>query len=128
VLELSGVADPPWSLVDALAGVPRPGPIQAAEWPDVYKADVAPVYRTGWRLYRDGGMALVYATDGSRAELYDVAQDPRMMEDIAATAPEEVARLRALADTAFPEAPPASAAGSLPPESVEMLRAMGYLE
>ncbi len=34
VLELAGLANPTWSLVDALAGVPRPGAIQAAEWPD----------------------------------------------------------------------------------------------
>lgn len=128
VLELTGLSDPAWSLLDALAGTPRPGPIQAAEWPDVYKADVAPVYRTGWRLYRADGYSLVYAADGSRVELYADATDPRMTHDLANVHPAEAARLRAVADLAFAEAPTAAAAARLAPDSLEMLRQMGYVE
>lgn len=34
ILELAGVEDPAWSLMDAIGGAARPGPVLAAEWPD----------------------------------------------------------------------------------------------
>lgn len=129
VLELAGLMDPAWSLVDAMEGHPRPHPIQAEEWTDLYKANVAPVYRTGWRLYREGALALVYATDGTRTELYDVAADPRMATDLTATRVSDAQRLAAAARDAFPayvSGPGVRA--DLSPESIQVLEAMGYLD
>ena len=128
LLELARLDDPAWTLADALAGVPRPGPIAAAARVDRYKLEVASVYRTAWRLYRSGGFALVTATDGSRTELYDDAADPRWTTDIAASHPEQVERLVDAAREAFPtHVATSSILPDLTDGMIEELRAMGYV-
>lgn len=127
LLSLAGLDHPAWSLVDAADGHPRPGPILAEEWADLYKADVGPPYTTGWTLYREGDRALVSARDGSVRQLYDVRADPQMAHDLASGAPDEVARLAGAAATAFPESESGSASGNLPDDAKQVLIQMGYL-
>ncbi|MFT4979915.1 MAG: arylsulfatase A-like enzyme, partial [Myxococcota bacterium] len=101
-------------------------PIQAAAWPDPYRAPLGAPHDRLWRLYRVGDRALVFG-DAGEVELYDVGTDPLMLVDIAASAPAEVARLRAAAEGAFPES---EGTGSAAPSSVlrEQLEELGYLE
>ncbi|HJN73772.1 MAG TPA: sulfatase [Myxococcota bacterium] len=53
LLEMAGIAEPEWSLSDAAAGVPRPGRIEAAAWPDPRLASV-PFVAQRWGYVREG--------------------------------------------------------------------------
>ncbi|MCP4804224.1 MAG: sulfatase [Proteobacteria bacterium] len=75
VLDLAGVEQDGWSLLDGIEEVPRPGPILAAAWPRVHLArDVGGVFTEGWRLYRDGDRSVMVGTNGT------VVGDPELAE------------------------------------------------
>ena len=88
-------------------------------------------YRRRLRSLRVGDEKLIWASDG-RHELYNLADDPDELEDLAAAQPERVAALsarleeivasRSLSSTDI--RPPLSL---IDPETVENLRALGYI-
>ncbi|MCB9743640.1 MAG: sulfatase [Alphaproteobacteria bacterium] len=103
-------------------------PILSSAWPDAYRAKaVGGRYAETWRLYRVGEEALVYSSGGA-AQLYDLAADPEMREDIAEARPERVQALLAEAKAAFGEEQGSGAAAAPEGERLEGLRALGYLE
>lgn len=126
LLSLAGLAPADAGLRPVIDGGAWPAPIQAAAWPDPYRAPLGAPHDRLWRLFRRGDRALVFSDHGE-AELFDMAADPLMLEDIAAQHPEEVAALLSEASGAFPEAStgPTTAPSS---EVRERLEALGYLE
>lgn len=90
-----------------------------------YLADPARIGRLmarSWRATRKGGLKLLAPSDAAPL-LFDVAADPGETRDLA---PQRAADVGALTPHLPP--PPASAGGFTPsPETVEALRALGYL-
>jgi arylsulfatase A-like enzyme len=95
------------------------------------------IYVQGWdHAHRDFARAILFA-DGTkwlrggdgREELYDWRRDPQELHDLA---PSELARVRWRSEEVLASLGEASSrplgAGELPPEVVERLKAMGYLE
>jgi arylsulfatase A-like enzyme len=127
LLDLAGVSQGERSLVSlATGGASRPGPIQAAAWPDVGWANqIGGVFRLGHRLYREGDHAVIVRSDGE-VSLYDLNDDPMMRRDLAPTDPARAQSLAAAAAGAFPEVITETAAP--PAATLEKLQALGYLE
>ncbi len=138
LLGLAGMPVPggAWTLLDAIGGKARPGPITAALWRDEGAAGILDgPFDHGWRLYREADMALLASTEPGgeawtdHAELYDLSVDPWMRRDIAAEQPEELARLRAASRAAIPLSPPSrQAATELSADLAERLAELGYIQ
>lgn len=75
------------------------------------------------RTVVEGNLKLI-AT--ARPELYDLAADPEEKSDLAATRPDDVARLRALLE-AKGAVPPGASSAVLDAETVQQLAALGYV-
>ena len=130
LLELAGLAPPAASSLVAVAkGAKREAPIVAQAPPyGRWKRVVGGRFAQAWRLYRRGDLALV-TSDGGASELYDVARDPAMRQDLAPQGGERLAALqRESADFFAAAARPATGAVAIPPETLERLRALGYAE
>ena len=115
------------SWLPLIAGEPyAERPIQAAAWPDPYRADkVGGRWKQSWFLYRKGDEALVFDSAGNH-QLYDMARDPQMEHPLE-TQPERASALFELARQAFPELQVRES--SRPSEEIESrLQALGYLE
>jgi len=99
LLDLAGIETPSRSLVSLTGGGEAREPIVAAAWPDpVWAEHAGGRFSRHWRLFRRGPWALLIPDgDVKDAELYDLASDPDMREDLAAREPE---RLKTLADAA----------------------------
>jgi arylsulfatase A-like enzyme len=128
LLDLSGVAPGAvGSLRGVVSGEPREGPIQSAAWPMAeWARNVGGRFTLGHRLYREGRHALVVDTEG-RGELYDLAEDPGMLQDRAAKDPERLVKMLAAARGAFPETATAGRV-QVPDEALRQLKALGYVE
>jgi arylsulfatase A-like enzyme len=80
------------------------------------------------RMVRRGSEKLCVDRVTERTELYDLAHDPGERDDLAARAPERVARLSAeLAKHLGAGAPPQPNRSSLSPADLELLRSLGYV-
>ncbi|MCP4810776.1 MAG: sulfatase-like hydrolase/transferase [Proteobacteria bacterium] len=62
LLEEAGIAEFDWTLRDAMAGTPRPGPIQAAAWPDPANAQLEALSKP-WALHREGDVGVIVTGD-----------------------------------------------------------------
>lgn len=126
LLSLAKIAPEDAGLRTVVNGEEWSSPIQAAAWPDPYRAPLGAPHDRLWRLYRRGDRALVFGDQGE-AELYDVAADPLMLVDIAGEHQQEVNALMAEAATAFPES--STGAATMPSTELrEQLEVLGYLE
>jgi arylsulfatase A-like enzyme len=144
VLDLAEVAAPGplhvGSLLPALAGRPAGAPVIVERFAvEEAGGPLAPLARVDrrYRSYRSGALKLVETSGGERL-LFDLAADPGEERDLAASRPEDVARLadelatwvRALGLPAL--GAPVAAAGAPPPSmddaTRERLRALGYVE
>ena len=128
LLELAGLEDAPeGSLVPVVRGEPRPGPILAAAWPSTIWARLGgDRFSHIWHLYRVGDEALLW-TSGGRVELYDLAEDPWMAQDLSAERADRASALRKEATPLFPEGVHTESASLLlSEEAKEKLRALGY--
>lgn len=127
ILQLAGLEAPGWTLVDALVGTPREGPILSALWARSRLSEtVGGRAAESWRLIREGSWAALVGSGGSR-ELYDLSADPGMRTDLAAQRPDE---LRALAERAVRLIPMSDAADVGMPLSAEdaaKLQELGYV-
>ncbi|MCP4806439.1 MAG: sulfatase-like hydrolase/transferase [Proteobacteria bacterium] len=75
---LAGLETEGWTLLDGLDGTPRPGPIEAAAWPDPRTADV-PLVSQPWGYVREGDAAV--AVSGDRVlQLGEGTATPTMIE------------------------------------------------
>ncbi len=111
LLHLAGLGDDP----GVLDGSDR---VLASAWPDQRVAPLGEPYERGWRLVREGDLALVASTAGDRW-LFDVAQDPGMERPL--DRPAEVRRLEALI-------PWGEGVVGEPVRAEEAMRALGYVE
>jgi arylsulfatase A-like enzyme/Flp pilus assembly protein TadD len=124
-LELLGLPVPAeasgHSLAGALGGGAEP------EEPVTYAETLVPLLHFGWsdlRVLREGRWKYIQAP---RPELYDLRNDPGEQHDLAAAEPARVEAMRA-ALAGFLEAERAAPApGSVPPELLEQLGALGYV-
>jgi arylsulfatase A-like enzyme len=88
--------------------------------------------RPGWIAVRDGRYKLLIATDSNTVALYDLDQDPGETRDLAESMPDRTSEMRSLARErllsllAAPE--PDVETRPTDPETLEQLRALGYLE
>jgi len=122
LVELAGLGRTEGSLVPVLDGADN-GPIKAQAWVDAYRsAHYSGAFGVGWKLYREGDLALVLGDDGT-LQLFDLATDRDMLLDRAADRPEDVARLAAAASDAF-----VADGETVAVEVEEALRALGYIE
>ena len=85
------------------------------------------LYRLPAALAADGPWRLILRANGV-AELYDAEADPRERRERSADAPEVAARMRAALEARWSEAPPDAAGEALSAESIEALRALGYVQ
>jgi arylsulfatase A-like enzyme len=77
----------------------------------------------------DGALRLLHRSGSPEAdELYDLARDPREQRNLRADRPDDIARLRAVAEAHLEEKPPWGTAPQLELDEMELnnLRALGY--
>lgn len=129
LLELAGIAgEHPNSLIGVASGAPRPGPIQAKAWASrPWMESMGGLFSHDWSLYREADLAVVFSSGGERF-LYDLAADPSMTTDLAASKPEVLDDLWSRAQRAFPDAATSASSAEMSPDMVEELKALGYLE
>jgi arylsulfatase A-like enzyme len=78
---------------------------------------------------QDGRYKLILSTPFARTELYDLDRDPGERENLARSLPAVEAELRSAIERWRQEVPVvASRDAVIPPEKVEALRALGYVE
>lgn len=125
LLELAGLHDGD-SLVDVARGAPGPATIRSAAWRDAFWAEqVGPRMDQDWRLCRTAGEAVIFG-EKQGLEMYRLADDPGMHQDIAAAEPGRAASLRDSGCT-FPESAPTGDVVASP-EAMQHLQAMGYVD
>ena len=105
LLELAGIAKPPGSLVGVTRGVERKGPILAVSLPEPSCTKIADRPNPAWSLYREGGEALLWNSDGG-VELYDLSADRGMSRDLARARGARVRTLLGRARQQFPNDTP----------------------
>jgi len=128
LLDLSGIASTPVSLVPVIEGKARSGPLVASARPDpMWATHGGPRFQQIWRLYRSGNDALVWSEAGD-VELYALDSDPLMQVNLAARESRRVAALRAEAQGAFAGAAVPTEVVELPKETARRLRNLGYLK
>ena len=124
LLDLSGVEpNAAGSLRAVVNGEPRPGPIMSRAWPmPVFSKNVGGDFVHGQRLLREGDKAVVVRDDG-------LVQGFSMRDDRGMTSPLNE-DLSAWADRAIAAMPDDKTTGSLdiPPEALEHLKALGYMQ
>ena len=128
LLELALGRESPRSLLRWIDGTAEARPIvAAAEAVAIMAEHAGGRYEKSWRLYREGDWALVGGSDGG-AELYDLASDPGMEHDRAASNPAKLGELSARA-RAYYKANPAyqTEAAQIPEDMREKLQALGYV-
>jgi len=131
VVELLGLALPEGaelsgqSLVAALRGRPVPSE------PLAYAETLVPLLHFGWsdlRAVRRGPWKYIQAP---RPELYDLGADPKELNDLAGSQPSRVQGMKAALGRELEaerrESGSRAAAGSVPPELLEKLGALGYV-
>ena len=118
----------PDSLVPVVNGEPRDRPIQAKAWASrPWKESMGGVFAHDWSLYREGNRALIFSSSGDRL-LFDLATDPGMTKDLAASQSEVVADLWSRAEKAFEESSASTESAQMSSDMIEELKALGYLE
>jgi choline-sulfatase len=127
LLELADIGAGADSLLTHVRGDAPSVPVAAAAGRDpVWTAHAGGRFEADWRLFRRDDQALVYAPGADAAELYDLAADPQMQHDLAASQPDRIAALRAEADAHFAESTAATRAVVIPQPVAERLRSLGY--
>lgn len=93
------------------------------------------LFRATWAI-TEGNLKLIFHRRTSSASLFDLAEDPGELRDIAARRPDDVRRLRALAEDSIGDAEIAARAFPIAPgvdpvldaRAMQNLRALGYLQ
>jgi arylsulfatase A-like enzyme len=126
ILELAGIDAPPG--IDGVSLVPTWHGGSLGRRHAFAEADWRGEQLDTFRMVRDEDTKLIYDRISGRVELYDLADDPDELHDLAADRPDEVERLMAPlrsylgSEQVAPDRPPLS------DEEIETLRALGYVE
>ncbi len=126
LLRLAGLPALGETLDGALSGEERQEPLLSKVYAHPAQAEFGERFTHDWKLFRDDGWALMLSGSG-QAELYDLAQDPSMLQDVAERQPVHLQAMLEQAGTAFVERHQSSPL-TLSDEQTQALQVLGYLD
>ena len=103
-------------------------PAQAYAFSERRELADAPPASDGQLAVQDGRYKLILTEPGRQVELYDLREDPREERDLSQERAAERERLLAALERWLRETPASAGSAEIPPEKIEALRALGYVE